>query len=327
MRRIKSLYIFCLIMCIFTFAGCTNKSASKKPIKISLNVWPGYAIAYLAQEKGIFKKNNVAVELVLKESTAESLALFTDGDADGCLDIFMDAIMINAKGIPAIIVSLIDYSTSGDVIIGRPEIQSLSELKGKTVSFEGVNTFSHIFVVNALEKAGVEEDDLKFENINAHDVLSALDEKRIDAGHTWEPTKSRALKKGYKILAKAGDYPGMITDVLLFTPTMIKERPEDIQAIIKSLFEAQDYLNSHKEESILIMADKMKMSKEEMIAGLEGLYQLDLKENMTLLTTKITTLDAAGKLIMEFYLNHGQLSKIIDIKNIVERKFIVELSK
>ena len=322
----KKFIILAFISATFIVAGCVSKPEPKPPIKISINVWPGYAHIYLAEVKGFFKKNNVEVELILKKDISESLELFTNGEVDGCFDVFADIIMVDARGISAKVVSIMDYSDSGDVIIGRPEIQSLAELRGKTVSFEGINTFSHIFVLNALEKAGLSESDVKFENIKAHDVLSALEEKRIDAGHTWEPTKSYALNKGYEILAKAGDYPGVITDVLVFTPEIIKERPDEIRAIVKSLFEALDYLKGNRDEAVKIMANKMGMSKEEMQAGVEGVYHPDLKETLALLTTTTTTsLYTSGEMIINFYLKRGQLSRVIDIKDVVEPRFIEEL--
>jgi NitT/TauT family transport system substrate-binding protein len=323
MKKVKCLFIIGLSICILALTGCESKPAQKEPIRIAINVWPGYAQAYLAQEKGLFEKNNVEVELILEKSITESSGLFTNGEVDGCFGVFADTIMMNTKGAPAKGVCIMDYSDTGDVIIGKPEIQSLDGLAGKTVSFEGVNSFSHIFVLSALEKAGVHESDVRFENINASDVLAALEENRIDAGHTWEPTKSQALKKGYKILATTGDYPGIITDVLVFTPKIIEEKPDEIRAIVKSLFEAQDYLKEHRDEAVKIMADKMGMSTEEMAAGLEGVYQPNLKENLELLTASLYT---TGEMIVDFYLKRGQLSHTVEMKDIIEPKFITELA-
>ena len=323
MKIVKCTFVIGLSICILGLMGCGSKPVQKEPIRIAINVWPGYAHAYLAQEKGLFEKNNVEVELILEESISESYELFTNGEVDGCFGVFADTIMNNAKGIPAKVVCIMDYSDTGDVIIGKPDIQSLAGLNGKTVSFEGINSFSHIFVLRALEKAGIHESDVRFENINASDVLTALVENRIDAGHTWEPTTSRALEKGYKILAKAGDYPGIITDILSFTPKIIEERPDEIRAIVKSLFDARDYLKAHRDEAVKIMADEMGMSNEEMLSGLEGVYQPNLKENSELLTTSLYT---TGELIADFYLKRGQLSHTREIKDIVEPKFVAELA-
>ncbi|MBF0546373.1 MAG: ABC transporter substrate-binding protein [Candidatus Riflebacteria bacterium] len=331
MKKMSCSIIIGLLICLLGMPGCGDKVVEKKPIKIAINVWPGYAHVFLAQEKGLFKKNNVDVELVLKKSTPESLEMFTNGDADACFDVFANLISLNSKGIRAKVVYITDYSISGDVIIGRPEINSVSELGGKAVAIEGFNTFSHIFVLGSLIKAGVKEAQVKFENIPAHDVLKALEEKRIDAGHTWEPEKSQALKKGYKILAQAGDNPGIITDVLFFSNKAIKERSEEIQAIVKSLFEAQDELTKNKDESLKIMASKMEMTVEEMASGLEGAKITGLQENREMMakTTSSTpnkpSLFSTGPMIIDFYLKRGQLSKILEIEEFVEPKFLKDL--
>jgi NitT/TauT family transport system substrate-binding protein len=326
-RAFLLLFILCLSVCLGAVTGCTRKPAQKRPIEIALHVWPGYGLAYLAQQKGFFQKNNVEVKLLMKKSAPESLESFTNGEVEGCFDVFADMIMLSARGIPAKVVCIIDCSDTCDVIVGRTEVESLAGLKGKTISFEGINTFSHIFVLNALEKVGLTESDVRFENVAAHDVLVALEERRIDAGHTWEPTKSQALKKGYKILAKAGDFPGLITDVLAFTPTIIMERPDEIRAVVKSLFEARDYLRDNWDEAVAIMAEKMGMAKEEMAAGLEGVLQPDLEENVGFLLAPSASLYDSGNTIMHFYLSRGQLSRVLDVKEVIEPRFVEELAK
>lgn len=61
-QKLITLFLPFLLIC-----GCQYPKPAKEPIKISINVWPGYAIAYLAQEKGFFKQNGVEVELILKK--------------------------------------------------------------------------------------------------------------------------------------------------------------------------------------------------------------------------------------------------------------------
>lgn len=67
-----------------------------------------------------------------------SSEMFMNGDADGLFQTFSDIIMLNAQGFRSKVVYVADYSDTGDVIIGRPEFASLKDLKGKTVSFEGI---------------------------------------------------------------------------------------------------------------------------------------------------------------------------------------------
>jgi NitT/TauT family transport system substrate-binding protein len=310
--------------------GCApKKREDKKPLKIAINTWPGYAHAFIAKEKGIFRKNNVDVELVLKKDITESTQLFLDNEVDGFFNVFPDIIMMNAQGIHAKVVYVADYSDTGDVIIGKPKFRFLADLKGRKVSFEGINTFSHLFVLKALEKAGLKESEVQFEIIPAMDVLNSLEKGTIDAGHTWEPITSQALQKGFKILAKAGDIPGIITDVLAFNANVVKERPDDIQEIVKSILEARDFIYSNRDEALEIMSRAEGMSKEEMGKGIDGVRQLDLKENIKEMqkSEEMISLYGSAKMIVDFYLSRGQLSQLPDLDEIIEPKFVMQLGE
>ena len=301
-----------------------KKINSEKPIKISLNQWPGYAFVFIAEKKGFFEKNKVKVELVFDKEYAKSEENYKNGEVDGVLEVFADTIFHDSEGLKSKAVYVTDYSDSGDVIIGKSEYNSLADLKGKKIGIDGINSFSHMFVLTALEKAGVKESEIQIENVPAQDVLTALEEGRIVAGHTWEPTKSAALAKGYKQLGKAGDIPGLITDVLVFNDKIIKERPEDIQAIIKSMNEAKEFLDENPEEAIKIMAEKEEMSEEEMESGIKGAHQLNLDENIVAMkeSEETTSLYSSGRIIVDFYIKRGQLSIIPDFNEIIEPRFV-----
>jgi NitT/TauT family transport system substrate-binding protein len=329
MRGVLSLLALILVFGLLA-EGCTPKKAKEKtPIKIALDVWPGYAHAFIAQEKGIFKRHRVDVELILKKDVAESTQLYENNEANGIFSVFTNIIMMNAQGIHSKVVYITGYSDTGDVIIGKPKFRFLADLKGRKVSFEGINTFSHIFVLKSLEKVGLKESEVQFGNIPAMDVLNSLEKGMIDAGHTWEPITSQALKKGYKILAKAGDIPGILTDVLVFNAKVVKERPDDIQRIVESILEARDFIYSNRDEALEIMSRAEGMSKEEMGKGIDGVRQLDLKENIKEVqkSKEMISLYGSGKMIIDFYLSRGQLSQIPDLDEIIEPKFVMQLGE
>ena len=318
--------IFSLILCFFVCTSCGLHPAAKPPIKISLSIWPGYGFVCLAQEKGFFKQNNVSVELLLKRSTSESFKLFTDSFVDGCCDTWADVLMASADGMPAKVVLCFDYSKDGDVILAKPGITSISELKGKTISFEGVNTFSQIFVINSLLKAGIEESEVRFKNVGAMDFLLAAERGLIDAGHTWEPIKSLAMHKGYTVVAKAGDIPGLITDVLVFDEEVVRERSSEILAIVKSIYQAEEYFREHRDEAIKIMADAMGISAAAMDKGIDGIEVLTPEENKKLFCEQNSLFRSSGKMIIDFYFNRGQLLTIPNVEGILEPLFVKELA-
>lgn len=325
MKRMSWLIaVLLLIGLLGAYYGKPSAKEKKAPVKIALRTWPGWCHAFLAEGKGFFKKNGVAVELVHYKEYSDASAAFLNGEVDGLFQTFADTI-IQSEEVEAKVVYVIDYSLTGDVIVGRPD--HLSDLKGKIIGVEGINTFSHLFVIRALENAGLQEYDVQFRKIAEYNVLKALEAGRIDAGHTWEPTKSAALEKGYKILASAADVEGVITDLLVFRTHVIEARSADIQAIVRSLVEAQDYRDAHWTNSITVMADAVAMPYAEMESGLQAIRRLNLEDNKNAMrkSDNIQSLYGSGRLISDFYLKRGQLSSRPDFEKIIEPKFVNQL--
>lgn len=326
MRKI-TVALFCIIMAIVT--GCAKKLETNPPIKIAINTWAGYAHAFIAQEKGYFNKNSARVELVFDKDYAPSRQRYIDCKVDGIFEVYADAILQCSEGISVRVVYVADYSISADVIMGKPEFKNLSGLKGKKVGINGANTFSHLFVLAALEKSGVKEQEVRFEIVSALNIPGALEKGIIDAGHTWEPAKTALIKNGYKVLAEAQYVLGLITDVLIFNARVIRERPQEIKAVVKALLEARDFLQNNRQEAVKIMSRYEGMGEGEMEEGLQDIKQLDLKENIKAMqkSTDTTSLYGSGKIIADFYLKRSQLSHLPDFDKIIEPRFVEELGK
>jgi NitT/TauT family transport system substrate-binding protein len=308
-------------------AGCNQEAPSpeEKPLRIAVLVWPGYAHAYVAQKKGFFEEKGVKVELTLKENYVDVLDLYKDGQVDGVFTLLPDVVMMTSQGVSARIAYIPDLTVTADGIVGKPEFDSLAELKGKTVAFEGMNSFAHVFVQQALEEAGLKEGEVRFKNMPAMEVLSVLEAGEIDAGHTWEPVITRAKAKGYKVLAySSGVLPAVIVDVLAFSAATVSERPADIRAVVASLLKARDFVMSNREEAVAIMAEAEGMSEEEMASGLDGIRLPDLEENRTMLrrSDESTSLYASARVVTDFYMKRGQLSVSPDLDEIIDPRFL-----
>jgi len=303
------------------FEGTTNT-----PIKIAINEWPGYAHAFIAQEKGFFEKNGVNVELVFDRAYTASQQRYIDGEVNGIFEVLPDTMFRNTQGLPSKVVYLMDYSESGDVFVGS--VNSVDELKGQTIGVEGINTFSHIFALKTIEMYGMTEGDVLFEIVLAQDVVKKLDDGTIQAGHTWEPTKSEAIEKGYNVIANAGDFPYLVTDVLVFDQNIIDKRPDDIQKIVQSMFEAQEFQKTNTDEAVRIMAEAENVDPKTMLAGLEAIFMTDLDENFKVMNpSKDPTLKNAIDVIAQFYLERGQISYQPAFDELIESKFVNQLNQ
>ena len=302
---------------------------NKKPITIGLNLWSPSFLTFVAQEKGIFKKNNVDVNISYLPHFGQALNAYSNGQLDGILTVYSDILIQQSQGVDTKVVYNHDLANKADSIVGNGN--NLSDVKGKNLGVERINSYSNLFVLKSLEKAHILEGDVKFVNVPVQNVTSALQKGQIFAGHTYEPFLSDAVKKGYRILSTAADIPGIITTVLAFHSDIVNQRPSDIQNIIKSLIEAKQDYEINKEQDLAIMSQKSGLSKEQIVEGINNVHLLDLNYNfqksMNKNSNETTSLIKSGSEIVKFYAERGIISEYPKIDDLVDPQFVNTLLK
>jgi len=320
------------IMLLFLFSSFNLTNAQKmekSPIKVGINFWVPNFLAFIAQEKGIFKKNGVDVNVTLIPNYADELNAYSNGDLDGTFIVYSDAIIQHSNGIDTKVVFNTDSSYKADVIVGNGN--NLSDVKGKRIGVDVINSFSHFFVLKSLEKVGLGEGDVQFVNVPVQNVTSALQKGQIFAGHTFDPFVDDATKRGYKILSTSADVPGIITGALVFHSDLVQQRPQDIQNIIKSMDEAKKDYDKNKEQDIEIMSQKTGFSKDNIMQGLNKDQLLDLSFNVQKSFNRnlnqTTSLYKLGNEIEKFYAERGVISNYINIDELLDADFVNALIK
>ena len=178
----KKMHIILVSSIIILFSGSFNlvsaQISSEEPLRISVGVWAPNFLAYVAQEKGYFEKNNVDVNITLVQDYAATLRDYVDGEYDGMFVVYSDALLQDSEGIDTKVVFNTDISNGADPIIGK--VDNLTELKGKKVGVDGINSFSHYYLLESLEKVGLGEGDVEFVNMPAQNISDALKKSEID---------------------------------------------------------------------------------------------------------------------------------------------------
>jgi NitT/TauT family transport system substrate-binding protein len=320
---------FIIIVILFSslFNLIEAQISNEKPIGFSVNIWAPNFLVYVAQEKGYFEKNNVNVNLTLIQDYADAVRDYSNGEYDGMFIVYSDALIQDSEGIDTKVIYNTDTSYDADPIIGN--VDNITDIKGKKVGVEGINSFSHYFMLTSLGNVGLGEGDVEFLNIPAQNISEALKKGEIDAGHTYNPYLSDALKDGFKILSTGADSPGVITTVIAFHSDIVKQRPQDIQNTIKSLIEAKEDYDKNKEQDIEIMSLKTGINKTKVADGMNGAKLLDLDYNAQISMNKklnqSESLYNSGNSIAKFYAERGVISQYPNIEDLLEPKFINQL--
>lgn len=136
------------------------------------------------------------------------------------------------------------------------------------------------------------------------------------------------MAKGYKILAKGGDFPFLITDGLAFRAEVVTKRTQEVQGVVRALVEARAFLQAYPHKGFPILAKGMGVSRNEAEVKYQKLsHPLSLAENLTAFKPAGGTLFVIGQQIIEFFFQKGTLITLPDIHTIVDGQFVVAIEK
>jgi NitT/TauT family transport system substrate-binding protein len=310
---------------IVLLLSCQNQQRpiSAAPLNVSFSNWPGYYPVAIAQTKGFFKQQGIAVNLIFENkdfALTKQLADLVAKTTDGVFVPLGDLVAI-AQRRPLYIVTAIDQSAGGDAIVARPEIKTLKDLVGKRVGSE-LGRFSELFVAEALKQQGIKLDSIKQSHISPQQVPQQLQNHDIEAGHTWEPYLSEAVQQGNHVIFTSKETPGLIPDVLAFAVDVVRDRPEDIQAFVKAWFQAVDYWYSHPQESKAIIAEALKLDPQ--LVSMDGIQLMPLAESKATFSEAAnpSSLHQTVKLYNDFYINNGIISRPTSSQSLLNDTFV-----
>ncbi len=257
--------------------------ASAEPLKIGYSDWLGYTVLEVAKQKDWFKQAGVEVEMVWFDYLP-SLDAFSAGKIDGVCVVATDALVNGANGAKSKIIALLDYSDGQDMIIGKPGVNSIKDLKGMSVGLE-VTLVEHLLLLKALEANGMKQSDVKIVNTPTNETPQTLASGKVGAIGAWYPVSGQALKAvaGSKPLFTSAEAKGLIYDVLAVNPTSYAKRKDDWAKVVATYYKCVDYVLDPKtrDDAAKIMAAKVGADVAEYTKALPGCHFLTLAEAKT----------------------------------------------
>jgi NitT/TauT family transport system substrate-binding protein len=268
-----------LVLAAACAAGAVRTHAAE-PLKIGYSDWPGWVAWQVAIDKGWFKEAGVAVNFEWFDYSA-SMDAYTAGKLDAVLMTNGDALVTGAGGAKSLLIMLTDYSNGNDMIVGKPGLKSLKDLKGKKVAVER-GLVEHLLLLNGLKKAGMKEADVVLVNAKTNEMPQMLASPDVSAVGAWQPISGEAMKAapGSRPLYTSADEPGLIYDLLCVNPATVKSRRADWLKVLKVWDRVVAYIEDPKTQpdAVKIMAARVGISPEAYLPLLKGVKLLSLTE-------------------------------------------------
>ncbi|HEY3300249.1 MAG TPA: ABC transporter substrate-binding protein [Methylophilaceae bacterium] len=279
-KRVSNLKKLMVALSIPLAMAYGNVSQAAEPLKIAYSDWPGFVAWQVAIDKGWFKEAGIDVKFEWFDYGA-SMDAFTAGKVDAVFVTNGDALVVGSGGAKNTMILITDYSNGNDMIIGKPGVKSIKDLKGKKVGTE-VGIVDHLLLLDALQKSGMKESDITIVNTKINDTPQALAAGDLAAIGVFEPSASQALKlvAGSKPIYTSAQSPGLIYDVLTVNPASLSNHKAEWSKLTPIWAKVVAYINDPKTQpdALKIMSARDGLTPQEYVKFLKGTRLLNVAE-------------------------------------------------
>jgi NitT/TauT family transport system substrate-binding protein len=225
---------------------------------------------WVAKEMGFFKKHGLDVDMLFINGSTRGIQSLIAGDLNFTGAVGTSAINGRLAGGDIRIISSL-VNTLPYYIVGKPEIKSPEDLKGRTVATHIPGTSADFALRLALKRFGIAYDEIKAVMVGGSPArVAAVMTGQLDFTMVTEPGKIEAERAGLKVIVDMAklDIPFQFTCAVT-TGQMIREQPEKVMGFVKAMAEAVHFYKNNKEEVIKIM---QKYTRGQERPVLEGAY-------------------------------------------------------
>lgn len=322
----SKLALACCLGALGTFSLSASAAAPEAgTFKMGIEPWLGYGQWHVAQSQGIFKQQGLEkVDIINFAEDKDINAALASGQIDGANIATHTAMAMVSAGLPIKVVLLLDQSETADALLVGKDITTLKDLKGKQVAFEE-GTTSDILLHSAVNAAGLKWNDITPVPMPADSAGSALIAKRVTAAVTYEPYISAAKKQDptLKMLYNGSSDPGLIGDVLVVRDSVLKEKPGQIAALIKSWDAALTHYQANTAADRALIAKAVGATPADLESAFDGVKYYSLAENKQVLSHSFS--DQTFAHVLKAATAAGLIPKPVTAAEVIDASFVNSL--
>ncbi len=250
-----------VLFAVLSLGALDASAQTRTKMTIATGVDPAFSQFYVAKEAGIFEKNGLDVTINTGPSGSAMVPFLINNQVQAAYG--SDLAGVINHGVDNNVVAVADgtYLLKWLSVVGR-NVQTLDELKGKKIGI-AKGTGSEIFWARVLEKRNLKAADYKIVDVEAPEMLAAVERGDIDGFAVWEPWPTRTLMsvKGTKILQTAEGIYNNINFVYM-NRGWIEANRDTAERFIRALCEANDLIGADRPAAAKMVAKFLKMPLE-----------------------------------------------------------------
>jgi NitT/TauT family transport system substrate-binding protein len=257
--------------------GLVEGAESLQKIRVGL---PSLALTYMpfyvAQEKGLLKKNGLEAEYIQMNTGIQPQAIM-----GGNIDFFPSlstGISAAVAGLPLVVV-LNFYNITPWMLVTSKDINKPQDLIGKKVAISGIRTTGHYLMMAWFKKVEISDKDVGFIMTGGTaSSFASLASGQVAGAVLTPPFDDKAVSRGFKKFMLIGDLLDIPTSGLIASRTEITNQRDKVQKTIAALVDAVTWIRANRTESVKMIADKFKITPAEANGTYETLVSMFNKD-------------------------------------------------
>ncbi len=209
---------------------------------------------YVMLEKGFAQEQGLRVTIEHNVRETDSVALVGAGELAFAVVSGEQVLLARAQGMPVVYVAAWYQKYPVSVIATAEQgIQTVADLKGKTIGLPGPFGANYIGLQALLASAGLSNADVTLSSIGFAQVEALVaDQVQAVVGYaTNEPIQLRA--RGYSIQElRVADFVSLCSNGIITNETTLRENPDMVKRLVKAFLQGLEYTVAHPDESFEI---------------------------------------------------------------------------
>ncbi len=253
-------------------AGPATAAPPAAPVRVQAaysSVTANQSPWWIALEGGYFREQGLDLQLTRIDAGATLLAGMHQGEVQLAASGGPALVLGNLQGLDTMIVG--SASNVLDVIIfTRPEIQTVADLRGKTIGVSRLKSITDVAARLGLERMGLHPDVDVFTRGTGGipESLAALEGGTVDGASINGPAIFQARKRGYRELLPIQDLGiPFLTAGVGSTRRVIAEQPAVIDGALRALAQAINRLRTDREYAMQVIGQYSQSDDAELLSA------------------------------------------------------------
>src|SRR5712664_5010753 len=240
-----------------TLLAWSSAAWAQTKMTIATGVDPVFSAYYVAQQEGLLTKHARDVRIYTWPAGSAMVAFLVNGQIESAFGSEIAGVANHNLDPNVVIVAQATRLVRWIAVVGR-NIDNLDQLKGKKVGVAR-GSGGEVFWLAMLDKLKLNAADYTVVNVEAPEMVAALERGNIDAYAVWEPwvTRGLAAVKNTKVLK---DQEGILEQGVYIYMNLgwIKKNPAQAEAFMRALVDATDIINKDRKRAAKDVSDFLK---------------------------------------------------------------------